>query len=153
MFQHFFELHGRYEPEGPFRLYVQGGYCWLLCASRCVPFPGWQAPSAPHFGRYGPEVQLQWHVQSWFFWCFCTSRCVARGVQENWILGDGAYFSGPLYLAVTCSSCLPEEYRFAYFREMTSGMFPVFSALLGSTEDTCSASVYEAFLGRITLST
>ena len=51
------------------------------------------------------------------------------------------FFSGPLYLAVTCSSCLPEEYRFASFREMTSGMFPVFSALLGSTADTCSASV------------
>ena len=51
------------------------------------------------------------------------------------------FFSGPLYLVVTCSSCLPEEYRFAYFREMTSGMFPVFSALLGSTADTCSASV------------
>ena len=56
------------------------------------------------------------------------------------------FFFGPLYLEVTCSSCLPEKYRIAYFREMmTSGMFPVFSTLLGSTADTCSASVYEAF--------
>ena len=31
------------------------------------------------------------------------------------------------------------------FREMTPGMVSVFSTLLGSTADTCSASVYEAF--------
>ena len=93
MFPQFFELHGRYGPEGPLQLYVQGGYCWLLRTSRCIPFPGWQAPIARHSCRYGPEVQLQWHVQSWFLWCFSTSCCVARGVQENWILGDGAYFS------------------------------------------------------------
>ena len=40
---------------------------------------------------------------------------------------------------------LPEEYRFAFFWEMTPGMVSVFSTLLGSTADTCSASVYEAF--------
>ena len=47
------------------------------------------------------------------------------GVQENWILGDDVvFFFGPLYLEVTCSCCLPEKYRIAYFREMmTSGMF------------------------------
>ena len=64
-------------------------------------------------------------------------RCTGKLDFGRWRL----FFSGPLYLAVTCSSCLPEEYRFASFREMTSGMFPVFSALLGSTADTCSASV------------
>ena len=51
------------------------------------------------------------------------------------------FFFGPLYLEVTCLSCLPEKYRIAHFREMSSGMFPVFSTFLGSTADTCSASV------------
>ena len=54
-------------------------------------------------------------------------------------------FYGPLYLDVICSSCLPEEYMLLLFREMTSGMVSVFSTLLGSTADTCMASVYEAF--------
>ena len=40
---------------------------------------------------------------------------------------------------------LSEEYRVAYFWEMTPGMVSVFSTLLGSTADTCSASVHEAF--------
>ena len=62
----------------------------------------------------------------------CCLRCTGKLDFGRWRL----FFSGPLYLAVTCSSCLPEEYRFAYFREMASGMFPVFSALLGSTADT-----------------
>ena len=44
---------------------------------------------------------------------------------------------------------LPEKYRVAYFREMTPGMVSVFSTLLGSTADTCPASVYEFFFGRI----
>ena len=30
----------------------------VLCTSRCVPFPGWQAPNARHFGRHAPEGQL-----------------------------------------------------------------------------------------------
>ena len=61
-------------------------------------------------------------------------------------VGDGAYFSGPLYLEVTCSSCLPEEYRVADFPGDHPGMVAVFNTLLGSTADTCSTSVYEAFL-------
>ena len=64
--------------------------------------------------------------------------------QENWITWDLALiFLRPLVLVSGSHLfvALPEEYRFAYFREMTSGMFPVFSALLGSTADTCSASV------------
>ena len=51
------------------------------------------------------------------------------------------FFYGPLYLAVTCRSCLPEEYRVASFPgEMT--MVSILSTLLGLTADTCSASVY-----------
>ena len=41
---------------------------------------------------------------------------------------------------------LPEKYRVAYFWEVTPGMVSVFCTLLGSTANTCSASVYEAFL-------
>ena len=41
---------------------------------------------------------------------------------------------------------LPEEYRVAFLLEMSPGMVSVFSTLLGSTADTCSASVHEAFL-------
>ena len=68
----------------------------------------------------------------------CCLRCTGKLDFGRWRL----FFSGPLYLAVTCSSCLPEEYSVAFFREMTPGMFPVFSALLGSTADTYSASVW-----------
>ena len=131
----------------------QGWYLWLSCSSRCVPFSGLQAPNARHFGPYGPEVQLQWHVQSCFFWCFCTSRCVARGVQENWIIWEMAcIFLRPLVSGSHLFELLPEEYRVASFREMTRGMVSVFSTLLGSTADTCSASVYEAFFQEFTLS-
>ena len=100
MFPQFF-LHGRYGPEGPLQLYVQGG--WLLCTSRCIPFPDWQAP---------------------LFGLPCCLRCTGILDFGRWRL----FFSGPLYLEATCSSCLPEEYRFAYFRVMTSGCFP-YSAL------------------------
>ena len=51
--------HGRYGPEGPLQWLIPGWFCWLLCTSCCVPFPGWQAPYAWHSGRYGPEVHLQ----------------------------------------------------------------------------------------------
>ena len=47
---------------------------------------------------------------------------------------------------------LPEEYRFAFLREMTPGMFPVFSTTLASTADTCSASVYRLYWKKFTLS-
>ena len=54
-------------------------------------------------------------------------------------------FLRPLVSGSHLFELLPEEYWVAYFREMTPGMGPVFSTLLGSTADTCSASVYEAF--------
>ena len=53
-------------------------------------------------------------------------------------------FRCPSYSVVTCLSYLPEEYRLLPFGEMTLGMVSVFSALLGSTMDTCTALVYEA---------
>ena len=67
---------------------------------------------------------------------------------ENWnLLGDDVVlFYGPLYLDVTCSSCLPEEYMLLLFREMTSGMVSVFSTLLGSTADTCIGISLRGFL-------
>ena len=55
------------------------------------------------------------------------------------------FFLRPLVSGSHLFELLPEEYRVAYFREMTPGMVSVFSTLLGSTADTCSASVYEAF--------
>ena len=54
--------------------------------------------------------------------------------------------SGPLYLEVTCSSFCLRSTGLLLFQEMTPGMVSVFSTLLGSTADTCSASVHEAFL-------
>ena len=54
----------------------------------------------------------------------CCLRCTGKLDFGRW----RSFFSGPLHLEATCSSCLPEEYRFAYFREMTSGCFP-YSAL------------------------
>ena len=46
----------------------------------------------------------------------------------------------------------PEEYRVAFFWKMTPGMVSVFSTLVGSTADACSASLYEAFSKNFTLS-
>ena len=101
--------------------------CLLLLCS----FSGWQAPNARHSGRCGQEGQLPEAYRNLDF------------------LGDDVVlFYGPLYLDVTCTSCLPEEYMLLLFREMTPGMVSVFSTPLCSTVDSCSASVYEAF-GRI----
>ena len=55
-------------------------------------------------------------------------------------------FLRPLVSGSHLSSCLPKEYRVADFPEDHPGMVSVFNTLLGSTADTCSASVYEAFL-------
>ena len=64
------------------------------------------------------------------------------GLFGRWRL----FFFGPLYLEVTCSSFCLRSTGSLIFREMTPGMVSVFNTLLGSTADTCSASVYEAFL-------
>ena len=53
-------------------------------------------------------------------------------------------FYVPSYSAVTCSVFAFEVQDSGLFREMTSGCFP-YSALSGSTLDTCTASVYGAF--------
>ena len=61
--------------------------------------------------------------------------------------GEMAFiFLRPLVSGSHLFELLPEEYRVAYFWEMTPGMVSVLSTLLGSIADTCSASVYEAFL-------
>ena len=52
-------------------------------------------------------------------------------------------FSVPLYLTVTCTVFAFEVQDSGLFWEMTSGCFP-YSALFGSTLDTCTASVYGA---------
>ena len=120
----FLGCHGRYGPEGPLQWLVSDWYCWLLCTSCCVP----SLVGRPRMLGMLAGTDLKYICSGMYklvFWCFYTSRCSARGVQENWIFGDGVvFFYGPLYLEVTCSSCLPEEYRVAYFREMTPGMFP-----------------------------
>ena len=53
-----------------------------------------QAHDVPHHGRHEPE------------------GTVAGGVQENWLIWEMTwyFFYSPLFLEVTCSSCLPEEY-------------------------------------------
>ena len=53
-------------------------------------------------------------------------------------------FYVPSYSAVTCSVFAFEVQDSGLFWEMTSGCFP-YSALSGSTLDTCTASVYGAF--------
>ena len=95
-----------------FRLVLLVTMHLVLCS-----FPGWQAPNA----RYGPEVHLLWHVQAGFLVflhlaLFCPRR---TGKLDFWEWR--VFFCGPLYLVV---ERLPEEYRVAYFREMTPGMFP-----------------------------
>ena len=179
MFQLFFELHGRYGPEGPLQLFLQGGYCWLLCTSRCVPFPVWQAPNARHFGWYGPEVQLQWHVQS----CFSgvsAPRAVLPEVYRKIGLGDGAYFSlAPCIWKSLVRAVYLRSTGLLIFREIIQEWFQYstlflvqqrihvrhqstrpfwkyftrlgpsfFSALLGSTADSCSCVRLRGFSGR-----
>ena len=57
-----------------------------------------QAHDAWHRGRHAPEGQLP------------------EAFRKLEFLGDDVVlFYGPLYLEVTCSSCLPEEYRVASF--------------------------------------
>ena len=56
------------------------------------------------------------------------------------------YSSSPLVSGSHLFELLPEEYRVAFLLEMSPGMVSVFSTPLGSTADTCSASVYEACL-------
>ena len=61
------------------------------------------------------------------------------------------FFFGPLYLEVTCSCfCLRSTICFFPGDDSRNGFR--FSTLLGSTADTCSASVYDAFFEEFTLS-
>ena len=53
----------------------------------------------------------------------------------------------PLYMAVTCS--VPEEYSTCFFWETPSGL--PFSALLGSTVDTCYCQFPSVFFGTVFL--
>ena len=41
--------------------------------------------------------------------------CPRRTGKFHYLGDDVVFFYGPLYLAVTCRSCLPEEYRVASF--------------------------------------
>ena len=84
-----------------------------------------------------------------------VSRIMAGMLQKDscprrtgiWIIWEMAcIFLRPLVSESHLFELLPEEYGVAYFRDMTPGMVSVFSTLLGSTADTCSASVYEPFL-------
>ena len=79
--------------------------------------------------------------------------CPRRTGKLDYLGDDVVFFYGPLYLEVTCSSFCLRSTGLLLFREKTPGMVSVFSTLLGSTADTCSASVYEAFWKNFTLST
>ena len=68
-----------------------------------------------------------------------------RTGKLDYLGDDVVFFHGPLYLEVICSSFCLRSTGLLLFRNMTPGMVSVFSTLLGSTADTCSASVYEAF--------
>ena len=66
--------------------------------------------------------------------------------EDTAILSSLTSFYGSLYLALTCSVLvLPEVYRImdCSWRSLQE-WFP-YATLLGSTADTCTASVYEAF--------
>ena len=70
--------------------------------------------------------------------------CLRR--TGNWIIWEITwYFSTVpcIWKSLVRAVCLRST-GLLLFREMTPGMVSVFSTLLGSTADTCSASVYEA---------
>ena len=87
--------------------------------------------AARHLGRYGPEGH------------FCrdtVTASVARAVR-TWKPGLS---TSHWYLVATCSVLvLPEECCGGFFWEITSGFFP-YSALFGSTVDTCVCQSSEA---------
>ena len=58
-------------------------------------------------------------------------------------------FLRPLVSGSHVFELLPEEYRVAYFREMTPGMVSVFSTLLGSKSGYMFGISLRGFLGRI----
>ena len=62
------------------------------------------------------------------------------------------FFLRPLASGSHLFELLLEEYRVAFFLGVDSRNVSVFSTLLGSTADTCSASVFEAFWKNFTLS-
>ena len=68
-------------------------------APRAVVLPCRQAQDAPHHGPYAPEGQLPE-----------AFRKIGLSARRRWY-----FFYGPLCLAVTCRSCLPEEYKVASF--------------------------------------
>ena len=64
----------------------------------------------------------------------------------NWIFWEMTWYSSTvpcIWKSLVRAVCLRNT-GLLLFREMTPGMVSVFSTLLGSTADTCSASVYEA---------
>ena len=71
--------------------------------------------------------------------------CCPRRAGKLDYVGSGVFLR-PLVSGSHLFEVLPEKYSVAFFREMTPGMVSVPSTLLGSTANTCSASVYEAFL-------
>ena len=111
--------HGRYGPEGPLQWLVPGWYCWLLCTSCCVPFPGWQALMLGILAGTDLKYICSGMYKAGFL-VFLHLVLFARGVQENWIIWEMAciLLLRPLVSGSHLFVLLPEEYRVAYFREM-----------------------------------
>ena len=118
---------GRYTNTGRRAVFLSP--CSSLCSSWLLA-----GPDAWHHGRYCSGLlharrrPWQWHVQVWFCWfaCRCPSRCASIGSQA---------LNAPHYGRYGPEGQLPEVYR----------CVSVFSAMLGSTADTCDASACEDF--------
>ena len=145
--------HGRYGPEGLLQWLVPCWYCWLLCTSCCVPFPGWQAPGAWHSGRHGPEVHLRWHVQSWFSGVYTPRAVCQRRTGKLDYLGDGVCSSSApcIWKSLVRAVCLRST-GLLIFREIIQESFSIQHSSWFNSGYMFGISLRGLF-GRITLST
>ena len=131
--------------------------------------------AARHLGRYGPEghfcrdaetASVARAVRTWkpglstSHWYLAPCSVLVspeehRKISVFWKFTARNYFYGPLYLAVICAVysttrqsrvwSSPLEYKSMDFSGRRILVWFPHSVLLGSTVDTCLASVYEAF--------
>ena len=90
--------------------------------------------------------------QAGFSRVFAPRAVLPEAHRKIGLFGRWRVFHRPFVSGSHLFELSPAEYRVAFFPEMTPGMVSVFNTLLGSTVDTCSASVHEALWKNFTLS-
>ena len=146
--------HGWYEPEGHVRSWwVLLVTIYLALYSRLVVEPRCSASWPVHLCR-GGYMLLQVCFQRPIPMVFTVQKTIETlllvvktviDVPVVWVVQVQFFFFSPLYLAVTCSAFDCGEQEYGIFWKMTSGWI-LYSALVGSTLDTCIRQFTEAFM-------